>query len=83
MTVRKISSPPDTEKFPRLTERILRFTLRLRLKENFDRFNFAIHKEKEMVNFRRWITAIAVLALFTGLASAQVNSSSAARYRSR
>jgi hypothetical protein len=48
------------------------------LKENFDRFNFVIHKEKEMVDFRRWITAIAVLALFAGLASAQVNSSSAA-----
>jgi hypothetical protein len=46
------------------------------LKENFDRFNFAIHKEKEM-NFRRWITALAVLALFTGLASAQVNVGSA------
>jgi len=46
--------------------------LRLRLKENFDRFNFAIYKEKEMVEFRRWITALAVLALFAGLASAQV-----------
>jgi large repetitive protein len=43
------------------------------LKENFDRFNFAIYKEKEMVDFRRWITALAVLALFAGLASAQVN----------
>jgi hypothetical protein len=42
------------------------------LKENFDRFNFAIYKEKEMVDFRRWITALAVLALFVGLASAQV-----------
>jgi len=42
------------------------------LKENFDRFNFAIYKEKEMVEFRRWITALAVLALFAGLASAQV-----------
>jgi len=47
------------------------------LKENFDRFNFAIHKEKEMVDFRRWITAIAVFALFAGLACAQVNSSTA------
>jgi hypothetical protein len=46
------------------------------LKENFDRFNFAIHKEKEM-NFRRWITALAVLAIFAGLASAQVNVGSA------
>jgi hypothetical protein len=42
------------------------------LRENFDRFNFAIYKEKEMVDFRRWITALAVLALFAGLASAQV-----------
>jgi len=43
------------------------------LKENFDRFNFAIYKEKEMVDFRRWIIAAAVLALFAGLASAQVS----------
>jgi hypothetical protein len=35
-----------------------------------------IHKEKEM-NFRRWITALAVLALFAGLASAQILSSTA------
>jgi len=42
------------------------------VKENFDRFNFAIYKEKEMADFRRWLIALAVLALFTGLASAQV-----------
>jgi hypothetical protein len=41
-------------------------------KENFGRFNFAIHKEKEMVSFRRLILAMSVLALFVGLASAQV-----------
>jgi hypothetical protein len=38
--------------------------------------NFAIHKEKEM-NFRRWITALAVLALFAGFAIAQVANSGA------
>jgi hypothetical protein len=43
------------------------------LKENFDRFNFAIHKEKEMVDFRRCITALAILALFAGFAVAQTN----------
>jgi len=42
------------------------------LKANFARFNFEIHKEKEMVSFRKYVLAIAVLALFTGLASAQV-----------
>jgi hypothetical protein len=42
------------------------------LEENFARFNFFAHyKEKEM-DFRRWFTALAVLALFAGLASAQV-----------
>src|SRR6185312_17529641 len=46
--------------------------LRLRLEENFDRFNFEIHKEKEMVSFRRCMLALTVLALFAGLASAQV-----------
>jgi hypothetical protein len=38
------------------------------LKENFDRFNYAIHKEKEMADFRRVVTALAVLALLTGFA---------------
>jgi hypothetical protein len=42
------------------------------LKENFDRFNFEIYKEKEMADFRRWFTVLAVMALFVGLASAQV-----------
>jgi len=41
------------------------------LKENFDRFNFAIYKEKEMADFRRLFTALALVALFVGLASAQ------------
>jgi hypothetical protein len=46
------------------------------LKENFDRFKLRIHKEKEMVSFRRCILALTVLALFVGLASAQVSTSS-------
>jgi len=41
------------------------------LEENFDRFKIEIHKEKEMVSFRRCIIAMAILALFVGLASAQ------------
>jgi len=41
---------------------------RLRLRENFDRFNFAIHKEKEMADFRRWILAFAALVLVLGSA---------------
>jgi hypothetical protein len=41
------------------------------LKENFDRFNYAIYKEKEMADFRRLFTALALVALFVGLASAQ------------
>jgi hypothetical protein len=48
------------------------------LKENFDRFNFAIYKEKEMADFRRLFTALCLVALFVGLASAQggINSGS-------
>jgi hypothetical protein len=42
------------------------------LKENFDRFNFALYKEKQMADFRRWLTVLAVLALMAGAASAQV-----------
>jgi len=45
---------------------------RLRFEENFDRFNFAFYKEKEMADFRRWILALAVMAVFVSLASAQV-----------
>jgi len=41
--------------------------LRLRLKENFDRFNSQIYKEKEMADFRRCILAFAVVALLLGL----------------
>jgi hypothetical protein len=36
------------------------------LRENFDPFNFAIHKEKEMADFRRWILAFAALVLVLG-----------------
>jgi hypothetical protein len=35
------------------------------------RFNFAIHKEKEMVDFRRLTTALALLVVFAAFASAQ------------
>jgi hypothetical protein len=55
---------------------LARFTERLRLRENFDGFNFAIHKEKEMADFRRCFLAIAVLVLAIGFvapASAQVS----------
>jgi hypothetical protein len=41
------------------------------LEENFDRFNYAIHKEKEMADFRRCILALAVVALLASTASAQ------------
>jgi hypothetical protein len=42
------------------------------LKEYFSRFNFALYKEKEMADFRRWFIVLAVLALTAGLASAQI-----------
>jgi hypothetical protein len=42
------------------------------LKENFDRFNFALYKEKQMADFRRWLTVLAVLAFMALSASAQV-----------
>jgi large repetitive protein len=42
------------------------------LEENFDRINLQIHKEKEMADFRRWLTALAVPLVFVGIASAQV-----------
>jgi hypothetical protein len=42
------------------------------LKENFDRFNFEIYKEKQMADFRRWLTVLAVIAVMAFAASAQV-----------
>src|ERR1035438_5403604 len=52
--------------------------LRLRLKESFDRFNSKFtRRRKEMVNFRRVVTVLAVLTLFTGLAFAQQETCSA------
>jgi len=38
------------------------------LKENFDRFKLKTYKEKEMVDFRRMIPVLAVIALLLGLA---------------
>jgi hypothetical protein len=46
------------------------------LKENFDRFNFALYKEKQMADFRRWFTVLAVLAVMACAASAQVGTAS-------
>src|ERR1700693_1105881 len=51
---------------------VLRLTFEAQMKENFDRFKFALYKEKEMPAFRKWITALAGLALLAGLARAQV-----------
>jgi hypothetical protein len=38
------------------------------LEENFDRFQFEIYKEKEMADFRKYVYALAVLALLLGSA---------------
>jgi hypothetical protein len=45
------------------------------LKENIRQFEFQIHKEKEMADFRKWMYAFAVLmlALSVGTADAQVS----------
>jgi len=42
------------------------------LEVNFDRFNFAIHKEKEMADFRKISVLVALVLLLTGAASAQI-----------
>src|SRR5437764_10474182 len=69
--VGKFRSPPDTEKFPSLRTDF--GSLEAQVERELRRIQFENHKEKEMVSFRRIILAIAGLALFTGLASAQVN----------
>jgi hypothetical protein len=47
-------------------EAVLESSQRLRLLENFDRFNHALYKEKEMADFRRCILVLAALALLLG-----------------
>jgi large repetitive protein len=49
--------------------------LRLRFKKLRPIQNFELYKEKEMPEFRKLIIALAVVALFAGLASAQVGTS--------
>ncbi len=40
-------------------------------KENFHQFNSDFHKEKEMVDFRKWLLAFAATALLFGLGSSR------------
>jgi hypothetical protein len=42
---------------------------RLRLLENFGRFNYALYKEKEMADFRRFMIVLAAVALLLGTVS--------------
>jgi len=44
--------------------------MRLRLKENFRQFNFRFHKEKEMVDFRKTLLLLAIIAMVGSVASA-------------
>src|SRR5579885_739455 len=64
------NSPPDTEKFPVGLNRF-GCTFEAQVERTSTDSNFAIHKEKEM-NFRRLLTAMALLALCVGLARAQI-----------
>jgi hypothetical protein len=50
----------------------LRLDFEAQVTRDFDRFNLKFIKEKEMPEIRKWIIALAVVALFAGLASAQV-----------
>ena len=50
---------------------------RLRLKkDNFHQFNSDFHKEKEMVDFRKWLLALAVVGLLLGVGSSAANAQS-------
>jgi hypothetical protein len=42
-------------------------------KDNFHQFNSDFHKEKEMVDFRKWILALAVVGLLLGIGSSAAN----------
>jgi len=58
-------------------KRFFGIELRLRLKKIFDQFDYAIHKEKEMADFRKVsvLIALALLLGFATTASAQITSS--------
>jgi hypothetical protein len=42
-------------------------------KDNFHQFNSDFHKEKEMVDFRKWLLALAVVGLLLGIGSTSAN----------
>jgi hypothetical protein len=42
-------------------------------KDNFHQFNSDFHKEKEMVDFRKWLLALAVVGLMLGVGSSAAN----------
>jgi hypothetical protein len=42
-------------------------------KDNFHQFNSDFHKEKEMVDFRKWLLALAVVGLLLGIGSSTAN----------
>jgi hypothetical protein len=42
-------------------------------KDNFHQFNSDFHKEKEMVDFRKWLLALAVVGLLLGIGSTPAN----------
>jgi hypothetical protein len=42
-------------------------------KDNFHQFNSDFHKEKEMVDFRKWLLALAAVGLLLGLSSSAAN----------
>jgi hypothetical protein len=42
-------------------------------KDNFHQFNSDFHKEKEMVDFRKWLLALAIVGLLLGISSSSAN----------
>src|ERR1700733_4057910 len=42
-------------------------------KDNFHQFNSDFHKEKEMVDFRKWLLALAVVGLLLGIGTSAAN----------
>jgi hypothetical protein len=42
-------------------------------KENFHQFNSDFHKEKEMVDFRKWLLALAIVGLLLGVGTSTAN----------
>ena len=68
----RVDSPPDTEsRSPGVGSFSEVDLIEAQVERSFDRFNFAIHKEKEMADFRKVLVLAGLVLMLALTASAQ------------